>query len=315
MTRVLDSFKIHSGNKILDYRVGEELDLKEVELLFQGNYQVKKLWKGPRHVHGVLEKDKKYFLKLATSEGISVVTKNEFYWNDYFNKYSFSNRYLVPKNYDSGLFKSKYFYLITDFFTGQLLCETRSDYGKASRLTPYLPQIIELSEVIQQLPRVNFAASADEEDYIIRFLNKTRNWFKDVPINIAKKFEIKRLLEIVENGADRLSAKPRHGDFTPWHIIKLPDNRLVLIDGEHALSEGVESYDICYFIQRVFSVLKNPGIAGKIYLKLKEKGYQENNLKTVLAARAIGGFLDESLAEKSDYKYAESFKNWVEGLS
>jgi|Napbiome12C3dose_1001474.scaffolds.fasta_scaffold00024_72 hypothetical protein len=315
MARVLDSFKVRSGKRILDYRLGEDLDLKEVKLFFQNSYQVKNLWQGPRHIHGILEKkNRKYFLKLATSEGISIVTKNEYRWNDYFNKYSFSNRYLVPKNYGSGLFKSRYFYLITDFFTGQLLCETRSDHDKASVLIDYLPQIIELSEVIQQLPSVNFEDNVYEKDYKMRFLDKTHDWLRDIPVNVVKRFKVKSLMAIVEKGADRLSGKPRHGDFAPWHLIKLPNKRLALIDGEHALSEGVEGYDICYFIQRVFSVLKNPSIAKEFYHQLKEKGYQEENLKTVLAARAIGGFLDESLVEKSDFKYATSFKNWVEKL-
>lgn len=315
MARVLDSFKVRSGKRILDYRLGEDLNLKEVKLFFQNSYRVKKLWQGPRHIHGILEqKNKKYFLKLATSEGISIVTKNEYRWNDYFNKYSLSNKYLVPKNYGSGLFKSRYFYLITDFFTGQLLCETRSDYDEASVLIDYLPQIIELFEVIQQLPLVNFEDNVYEKDYKMRFLNKTQNWLKDIPASISKRFEVISLMAIVEKGVGRLSGKPRHGDFAPWHLTKLPNKRLALIDGEHALSESVEDYDICYFIQRVFSVLKNPSIAKEFYLQLKEKGYQEENLKTVLAARAIGGFLDESLVEKSDFKYAASFKNWVEKL-
>ena len=86
MTRVLGSFKVRSGNKILDYRLGEDLFLKKIKSSFQKIYRVKKLWKGPRHVLGILTKNNQvFFLKLATSEGISVVTQNEYYWNNYFN--------------------------------------------------------------------------------------------------------------------------------------------------------------------------------------------------------------------------------------
>lgn len=316
MTRVLDSFKVRSGNKILDYRLGEDLNLRKVELFFQETYQIKKLWKEPRHVLGILVKDDKvYFLKLATSEGISIVTRNEYHWNNYFNNYSSNNKYLVPRNYDSGLYENKYFYLITDFFNGELLCETRSDI-KTSDLVNYIPQIIEFFEIIQQLPVTDFSDNRfDNMDYKKRFLDKTRCWFNDIPSNISKKFDLRSLLEIVEKGLSELSAKPRHGDFTPWHMIKLQDKRLGLIDGEHAVSNGIEGYDICYFIQRIFSVLKNPRLAINIYSRLKKKGYQANRLKTVLAARTIGGFLDESLVRKSDYKYAVSFKAWVEEIS
>lgn len=317
MTRVLGSFKVRSGNKILDYRLGEDLDLKKIKTFFQEIYQVKKLWKGPRHVLGILTKNNQvYFLKLATSEGISVVTKNEYYWNNYFNNYSEDIRYLVPKNYDSGLYENKYFYLITDFFDGKLLCKTRKGYQKASDLVNYIPQIIELSEIIQQLPQVNFADDKYEDvNYQTRFLSKTRNWFGDIPAGVCKKFNIESLLEIVEKGISELSSRPRHGDFAPWHIVKLSNKILGLIDGEHALSHGVEGYDICYFIQRVFSVLKNAEIAKDVYSRLKEKGYQRSKLKTVLAARAIGGFLDESLTDKLGYGFANSFKEWVEKLT
>lgn len=97
-------------------------------------------------------------------------------------------------------------------------------------------------------------------------------------------------------------------------MIKLPDKKIGLIDGEHSLANGVEGYDICYFIQRVFSVLKNPYIAESIYSELLARGYKTDKLRTVLAARAIGGFLDESLRDEPDYTVADNFKDWVMGV-
>lgn len=40
----------------------------------------------------------------------------------------------------------------------------------------------------------------------------------------------------------------------------------------------------------------------------------KKNLRVVLSARAIGGFLDESLNNNPDYKFADSFKKWVLGI-
>lgn len=313
MARVLNSFKVRFGDKTLDYRLGENLDLLKIKSFFQERYKFTKLWKGPRHILGILTKSSNtYFLKLSTSEGISVITKNEYYWNNYFNNYSLKKAYLVPKNYDSGLYKDKYFYLITSYFNGELLCKTRSSYNKASKLEGYIPQIIEFSEIIQQLPQSGFGGDAFKEaEYQIRFLSKVRNWFGDIPVDIAGKFNVRILLEIVENGVSELLERPRHGDFAPWHIIKLAGKNLGLIDGEHALVQSVEGYDICYFIQRVFSVLKNPSIARMIYLELLKRGYIKDKLKTVLAARSIGGFLDESLTDRPNYEYAKSFMDWV----
>ena len=323
MARVLNSFKVRlgdeqvlsSGKSLLDYRLGEKLNLSKIKSFFQRSYNVKKLWHGSRHVLGILTKnDTNYFLKLSTSEGISIVTKNEYEWNNYFNQY-FPKNFLfsVPKNYDSGLYRNKYFYLITDYFKGKLLCDISDTYKKSNNLIKYNLKIIELSELIQKIPMVGFT-NYEEIDYRTRFTNKVSQWFNDIPINIRKKFKVETLLNIVEKGVSKLSSKPRHGDFTPWHIIKLTDSRLGLIDGEHFLPDGVEGYDICYFIQRVFSILKNPQVALDIYSKLLIKGYRKDILKPVLAARAIGGFLDESLTDKSDYNFANDFKDWVIGV-
>lgn len=312
MARVLNSFKVRSGDKILDYRLGENLGLNKIKLFFQERYCVNKLWNGNRHILGILTKnDVTYFLKLSTSEGISIVTKNEYEWNNYFNQYFHKNfPFSVPKNYDSGLYREKYFYLVTDYFNGKLFCNVSDTYKKSNDLIKYNLKIIKLSELIQKMPMVDLT-NHEEIDYRTRFTNKVNDWFNDIPINVRKKFRVESFLNIVEKGVSELSSKPRHGDFTPWHIIKLIDSKLGLIDGEHFILDGVEGYDICYFIQRVFGVLKNPQVALDIYSKLLIKGYRKDILKTVLSARAIGGFLDESLKEKPNYEYAKKFKDWI----
>lgn len=305
MVRVLNSFKIVSGNRILDYRLGENLDLERIKIFFQKKgYKINKIWNGSRHVLGILEKDKIFFLKLSTSEGISVVTKNEYKWNNYFNKRSSTDIYCVPKNYDSGLYKNKYFYLITDYFEGELLCGISDYFGNVEKLVTYIPQVIELSELIQKLP-------GKVDGYQKKFIGKVKNWLSDIPDDVCEKYQVEILFKIVKNGVTKLFPKVRHGDFAPWHIVKLPKGKLGLIDGEHFLVNGVENYDICYFIQRVFSVLRNPQVAKEIYSQLLSLGYKEDKLEVVLAARAIGGFLDESLKEKPDYKFANSFKDWI----
>lgn len=303
MGRLLNSFKILKDGKLLDYRLGEDLDLDKVRSFFEQSYHIEKIQRGARHILGILSKDNKtYFLKLSTSEGISVVTRNEYNWNTYSNKYLPENRlFSVPKNYDKGSFRRKYFYLITNYFEGEPLCNIGED---DSSLISCIPQIIEVSKVIQKLP-------GKEGDYLGKFVSKTKGWFDDIPSDVIKEYNIKELFQVVAEGMNKLDSKPRHGDFAPWHIVKLQGGKLGLIDGEHALPDGVENYDICYFIQRVFSVLKHPKVAMEIYDRLIKRGYSAEKLKIVLAARAVGGFLDESLGEKPDYKIADQFKNWV----
>lgn len=313
MTRVLNSFKIRSGKKILDYRLGEKINLNQVKDYFQKAYEVKKLWSGSRHIFGILLKNNStYFLKLARSEGISIVTKNEFLWNENFNKYFNNSGFIIPKNYGKGLFKEKYFYLITDYFEGNLLCPLSCTGTSSNYLSAYTPTLIKLSEVIQKLPSLNFTkVLEDQNDAKVTFINKVENWFGDIPLDIKERFKLEALLIYVKENVEQLTTKPRHGDFTPWHLIELKDLKLGLIDGEHATANALESYDICYLIQRVYSVNKNPSIAKVIYLQLLKRGYSKDKLKTILAARAIGGFLDESLNNKPKYISADSFKKWV----
>lgn len=308
--RILKSFKIRSGSKLLDYRSGEKLNLSKIKSFFQGKFNVKKIWQGSRHVLGVLNRDNKdYFLKLSTSKGISLVTRNEYGWNDYFNKYFPRNYpFQVPRNYDCGLYENIFFYLITDYLDGKLLCDINES---ATQLTSYTENIILLSELIQQMPRLKFSTLSDKGDFRQKFTEKVNKWFDDSPAGIRKQYKVGNLLKIVEEGVDDLTSRSRHGDFTPWHMILLKNKKLGLIDGEHARSDGVEGYDICYFLQRVFSVLKDPLLAQNIYSQLLAKGYEKNKLKTVLAARAIGGFLDESLRDEPNYKFANNFKDWV----
>src|SRR3989344_6997172 len=122
----LKAFQIKVNGRVLDYRLCKELDLDQARAFFEKRCLIKKLWSGGRHILGILEKgDKVLFLKLATTEGISAVTKNEYKWNEQFNKLAprrLSN-FWVPKNKDCGLYKDKLFYLITDKFDGELLVQ------------------------------------------------------------------------------------------------------------------------------------------------------------------------------------------------
>ncbi|HLA03674.1 MAG TPA: hypothetical protein VJ065_00390 [Patescibacteria group bacterium] len=311
MRKNLGAFKIKVGTKILDYRLGENLNLDDVKKFSSRKYKVKKLWQGPRHVLGELEKsDKNLFLKLSTTEGIGAVTKNEYNWNEEFNSQIQrpSSTYWVPKNYDCGFYKNKLFYLITDKLEGEFLAKEPVKSKISQTFIASLPKVIAFSQLIQSLKVKNRGQRGGHHEI---FLNKTKSWLTDIPYPIQNKYALKELYKIVEGNTEYLKAKQKHGDFTPWHIIKLESGQLALIDGEHALKNGVELYDIGYFVQRVFSVLKNPKLAGDILNLLRDKGLDIQKLRCILAARAIGGFLDESLAPAPDYSYADNFRKWI----
>lgn len=317
MGKDIKAFQIKVNGRILDYRLGKELDLDQARAFFERRYLIKKLWSGGRHILGILEKDDKVlFLKLATTEGVSAVTKKEYKWNEQFNKLvsrSVSN-FWVPQNKECGLYQDKLFYLITEKFDGELLAKRPEKIQVSVIFQNLLPAVIEFSELIQGLS-IDQLSDEENPDHRKWFLKKTRSWYGDIPEDIRQKYQVMDLLKIVENGIPRLQKRPRHGDFTPWHIIKLPNNKLGLIDGEHAMGSSVEYYDIGYFIQRVFSILQNPDLAKKILSMSVESKNNIEKLAVILAARGIGGFLDESLKPKPNYKSGNKFKDWVISLN
>jgi hypothetical protein len=310
----LKSFKILRNGRILDYRQNDNLDLGLISQFFSKKYKILQIWNAPRHVVGILEKGRsKLFLKLSSSEGTSVITQNEYNWNDFFNKYYKNKNFIVPKNYDSGWFQKKYFYLITDYFEGNLLCNLQSTEEEEENFENHLEQIIDLSEIIQKLPKNGFIIHKNHtKDFRQRYLLKVYDWFEDIPKKIVRKYQIDDLLKIAEDNIGKLNCKVRHGDFTPWHMFLQKDNKLILIDGEHALPYGVENYDICYLIQRVYMIMNNKLLAIKIFNNLIKRGYDKNKLKTVLASRGVGGYLEAGIFGKATtYEIAEDFKEWI----
>lgn len=315
----MKAFEVKVNGKILDYRLGKQLDLDKIGPLlnkarafFEKKYKVLKLWSGGRHMLGILGKDKRQlFLKLATTEGISTVTKIEYRWNEEFNQLVSrkSSNFWIPKNIDYGIYNNTLFYLITDKFDGELLVEKPQRVEISRSFLNTLPFIIEFSELIQNL---EFPNLFEENSYYKKiFLEKTKAWYMDIPEDIREKYELDDLLKIVKSEVSGLQKRPRHGDFTPWHLIKLRTGQLGLIDGEHAKTDGVEYYDIGYFIQRVFSVLENPEFAKRILSLILKRNYSLEKIRVILAARGIGGFLDKSLEDLPDYTFSNKFKDWV----
>jgi len=306
---MMDAFKVIKNGKVLDYRIGQKLNAEEIRAEFSKKYNVIDLTQGHRHVIGTLgHGNEKYILKLSTTEGISARTESEKLWNDEFNRTSTRPEFRVPKTIEDGEFKGLY-YIITESFDGKPISNLE---GHNNLIEENLESIIDFAEYIQTLDlNLPINDAIQDENHVSWFQKKTKSWYEGFPED--KTADLESIWVIVENGAEKLERKPRHGDFTPWHLIKV-DQGLALIDGEHSHAHGVENYDIAYFIQRVHSVLEMHDLARKVLMKLIDRGYDKEKLKTVLASRAIGGFLDESFKPDPDYKNELAFAKLVQEL-
>lgn len=310
MNATLKAFEVEVNGKVFDYRVGQPVDTAAVQEFLERTYVVKKLWNAGRHVLGVLTKDNTdFFFKLATSKGISAVTQNEYRWNNVFNQFvpRETSKFWVPVNKEEGWFQDRLYYFITDVFDGPMFSEGPQAGALVPAISDALPSIIRLSEFIEELPVVR----EEEADYRNIFRTKVRAWYDAIPEDVRDKHGVNELLDVVEAGTPGLVCKPRHGDFTLWHMFRLSNGKLGLIDGEHFLVHGVKYYDIGYLIQRVYSVLCAPSLADEIASLLIAKHYDMEALRIILTARGIGGYLDASLVVKPDYGQSVSFQDWV----
>ncbi len=314
----INPFTVNKDGRELDYRIKDNLDLEDMSRFFQKqNYQVIELVHLHRNVAGVLEKaGERFRLKLAGSAGMSELLEIEINWNKQFNQVlpRATNNLWVPEVKATGnyVYKNRrYVYYLADEFEGRPLVDYPASKN-AALLKDHLDQVINAAETIAKL---NIALAVRDYGqmgtYTDFFLKKTIKWFEALWVEVVKTYQVDALLELVKTNAHLLKKNTRHGDFTPWHIFLLDNGKLGLIDGEHATSEGVEYYDIAYLIQRVFQVLENERLAEEIYDRLVDRGYDVIKLRTVLAARAIGGFLDASLTPQPDYTWAEKFKCWL----
>lgn len=307
----MKAFEVKVGGKKLDYRIGKSLDLKKVRKFFETKYTIKEIYQAGRHVIGFIKNgNQEHFLKLATTEGMSYLAQNEYAWNDYFNRENprETSPFWIPQNISSGFFNKKLFYIVTDIFEGELLAQ-RPEKNVTQSIRNHLPSIIAFSERIQALPGI--FSETDAQQF---FRAKTQSWYEAIPEYVKKKYQVQSLLQLVDDTYTILQPKQRHGDFTPWHLFALENGKLGLIDGEHARGNGVEYYDIAYFIQRVFAVLNDPGLAKDTLQQLRQRDYNLPKLQTVLAARGIGGFLDESLKTEPNYAIHNAYKEYILSL-
>ncbi len=309
-----NAFKVTQNGQTYDYRLGEILSIEEIRAFFTQNFTVKSLEQGARYVTGVLNANNQdLMLKVSTTPGTSITLQNEFKWNQEYNISSTNNNYKVPKNIHSGDFQG-HFYLITEKVEGELLGSV-TGFTLHQDFNLLIGQVVDFAEYIMSLTIM----SVGKPDSVTGntpqelFLNKTTSWFEAIEENIRNQNNIDSLLEIVKGGFTQLVEKPRHGDFTPWHILKTTDG-LAVIDGEHGMSHGVENYDLAYLIQRIHSVSSNPNVALAVYQDVAGRGVDKAKLKTVLAARAIGGYLDAFLADKTDFINENAFRDWVLSL-
>lgn len=310
-----NAFQVTKNGQAFDYREAQLLNIEEVRKFFSQRYTVVTMSQVGRHVTGILNyQGHDVFLKLATTPGTGILLENEFRWNQEFNDANVNNNFRVPKNITSGEY-NELFYIITEKFSGTPF-SALPHFSINATFRQHVSQVIDFAELIMVLPleeigKPDIVVGSSAQEW---FYNKTKVWLEAIPENVRQENKVDSLFQIMASGISNLTARPRHGDFTPWHLMHLSDGSLGLLDGEHAMSSGIEYYDLAFLIQRVHTVSNQPGLALLITKELAQRDYDKKKLQIVLAARGIGGYLDGVLAQKNSFEAENNFSKWLTSL-
>ncbi len=263
------------------------------EFLKTIDFQVKHMVQEWRHLtaFGMYQRRPAVF-KLASTLKVARYTRNEWAWNDAVNAVPVLSRphLLVPTNLAEGMF-GRLFYLIAEFYPGEPLAQGHEVLS--DRVAELLPLIAQVTREIELLPlpldsqfgrrhtrRKNYQAGE-------RLLSSAIEWAAQVPLNLDK------YLQVIEQARPSTQTSPAHGDFVLRQMFVL-DDKIGLIDGEHAGLKAPRHYDVAQLYIRLRHDFKAHALANQ-YLQLfkalltpAEKTTFWEEIKPVLLQRYIG---------------------------
>ncbi len=280
------------------------------DFLKKKSYKVIKIERPWRHVVAVVKKNNKVlFFKMATTIKTGKMTENEFNWNEQVSsQLNPKAPFIVPKNYEHGLFQKKLFFFISDYFGDQTLADKYPPRTK--QLNKWIPKIAQSAYFISQIecqPKKEKKVKTIGE-YLI---NSASEWASQVDVNVQP------LLDIIKNSKQKIERRWAHGDFVPWHMYELKKGKFGLVDAEHG-GCGLQYYDVAYFYIRVRQSLGEKELAKKFLLNFmsllpkKDKLTFWVDLKPILAERLMGDFWGAAIGPKAkkekEIKKCEMFK-------
>jgi hypothetical protein len=303
-----------------DFRTAKKLDLSMTSDFFRDQgYEVCSINQVWRNVHAHLKKDSQsFFMKLATTNDIGLLLRNEASWNrQLFKRLSGNDQlFYVP----SVIFEGKYQelpYYIGEFYPGQKLAEPNQP---ANSLGDWLDKIIQCTTYLLQTEGLQLVKDHERADRspkeIIEGSKKhVHEWFGELLPPTQEL--VAPLLDSINLLDEYYRPATNHQDFVPWHMLE-DRQRFILIDAEHASSQGPRFYDAVYFYHRLYtkgqsSMLANSYVE-KLWLALSTMDRQSfiPTFETLLAGRIIGGFWDAKNDETSDVLHQELLQLYLD---
>lgn len=99
-------------------------------------------------------------------------------------------------------------------------------------------------------------------------------------LNILSTLQAKKASDIVKMYSTNLCYSFQHQDFTPWHIFRLNDGTVGIIDGEHAGYDKPRFTDLAILYMRLCTRCQNPTSAARLLQAFIDKsGIEIDELK------------------------------------
>lgn len=258
------------------------------EFLQERGYVVENLHQEWRHVSAVVRKNNKdLFFKMATTIKTGKMTENEFTWNEVVGRnLPSSSPFSVPGGVEKGFFEDKLFFFISEFFENGTLANKYPP--KTKKLDMWISSIAKSAYIISGIrgwPKVG----GDRQSMGENLLESATEWASQLQSDTIL------LLEIIEQPKNDIKKVLSHGDFVPWHMYDLGNDKFGLVDSEHGGFKP-KYYDVAYFYLRVRQSLSEVELARKFLLEfmklltMKERSTFWNELKPVLAQRLVGNY-------------------------
>lgn len=304
-------FTVEINGQVQDYRIGHTLAEPAIWKFFQlKGYKIENLnFTGRHYVGKLLKNNTPYFLKLATSLGQNALLENEVAWcRQISTRIADNDLFEIPKILEAGNFQN-FVFGVFQFFEGYELVSL-AEKTINNLFVANAEKIVDIADFLAKIKIDKLPLDDRIGNPQAFFVFKTQQWRQAAKFPPDMTEKINQAADFVSAKAQILKFCPRHGDFAPWHL-QLNNGKFGLFDAEHASIFGVETYDLAFLIQRIFSELQNPEVADFFVKKAIKKGIERQKFKITLLSRAIGGFLDESLKPNPVFLFHRLFLDWA----
>lgn len=260
------------------------------------------------YVFSAQKGNKKYVFKLA-NDNFCRELSNEIWWNTTLTR-------LIETNPATNLRPPAVFYTgpnwyIGEYFHGSPLMSDSHNNSEAAACAQNLADILVWLDGIALQPATSEKPIYEDSHSApyTNLWNKVDGWMeRPLSSGLITQDHIDKARKLIDRYRPNILPSLQHGDFVPWHMYYLENNKIGLIDGEHASLVRPRYYDLAYLYTRLCTRLESFTVAVKILrfflgqTKINKLEFTQAWLP-VITLRSLGMYNDAMIdLEHQDYR-------------